>query len=871
MRKAVAMSVLLSVLAAAAFAGPQPGTGPRPSFDPKEVVRSVQRARAGAQSGWEDYGEFLIDTSMYLVPAEALKQEPAVAFDGSNYLVVWTDERSAVNEPDIYATRVAADGTVLDMAGIAISTAPRGQWYPEVAFDGTNYLVVWQEGNASSWDIRASRVTVQGEVLDPNGFGVATSPISQWHPDVAFDGNNCLVVWMEEVRYDTFDIYGTRVSSGGVVIDPEPMRICEAQGAQWHPRVTGNPGGGFMVAWQDYRTGWWDAYAARVNTYGAVLDPDGFVVCNTSECFAPDVAFDGTFYLVAWHDERSGDYDIYASRVTTSGQALDPNGIAVSTPYGDQYKPAVEFDGTNFMILWIDARGSGTDIYGSRVTSDGTVLDPSGLRITSATQGEWQPALVFGGGQYLVAWQQDRQGGNREVYVARMSTTGQVLDPGGKATSAAANGQSQPVVASDGNDFLVVWRDDNRGSGDIYGARVSQDGTVLDPAGFAISTSQSGQYNPAVAFGDTSYLVAWTHRLNQSYEVYGAMVSPDGTAGSSFPIISRQSTQQKPGIGFDGTNFLVAWEDGRSSRYYLDLYAARVTQSGQVLDDNGFEVSGAEGAQWLPAVAFDDTNYLIVWEDSRVSGQWDIRAARVSTDGTILDPDGILVTEGDGDQRLPDVAFDGTNYFIAWRNQLSAQGYDVHGARLTTDGTVLDPDGIGIGMGDYDQTAPTVAFANGEYNVVWQHGWEGIWDINGARVSTDGVVLDTFRVVRMAGDQDTPGLAANSAGQLMLTYRGWTGYQSGKNFNTFRIWGKVSPLMDIAEGAVEVGSPVLPVTIARGVLRLPAGRSGTLLDICGRRIAELKPGDNLISHVPSGVYVVGTESGMPIQKVVVQR
>ncbi|UCG44376.1 MAG: hypothetical protein JSU73_07175 [candidate division WOR-3 bacterium] len=871
MRKAFSVSALLAVFAAAAFAGPQPGSGPKPGFDPKEVVRSVQRVRNGAQ-GWEDYGEFLIDTSMYLVPAEALKADPAVAYDGTNYLVVWNDERSVTAEPDIYATRVSADGTVLDMAGIAICTSPRGQWYPEVAFDGENYLVVWQDGNASSWDIRGSRVTTDGEVLDPNGFGVATTGISQWRPDIGFDGTNYLVVWMEEVRYDTFDIYGARITPEGYVLDPEQIRICEAPLPQWHPRVTPNPGWGFMVAWQDQRTSYWDVYAARVNTYGAVLDPDGFVVCNTSECFAPDLAFDGTFYLVAWHDERSGSYDIYASRVTTGGQALDPQGIPVSTAGGDQWRPAVEYDGTNFMILWNDERGGNSDVYGTRMTSGGNVLDPSGLVITSASQGQWHPALVFGGGQYLVSWQHDTYGSNREVYVARMATSGQVLDPGGKPTSAAANSQSWPSVASDGSEFLVVWREDNRGSGDIHGARVMADGTVRDPAGFAISSSPSSQYQPVVAFGDSSYLVAWTQSVNRSYEIRGVMVSPDGTVGSPIEITSIQRTQQEPAIGFDGTNFLVAWEDERNSRYWSDIFAARVSQSGQVLDPGGFEVTGANGAQWVPEVEFDGANFLVVWEDSRVSNAWDVRAARVSPDGTVLDTAGIIVSLGEGDQRYPDVAFDGTNYLMVWRNQFTGQGYDVYGARMTPAGTVLDEDGIPIGVEQHDQTLPSVAFGSADYHVVWQHGWAGVWDINGARVSTDGVVLDTFRVVRMPGDQDYPGLAHCSGDQLMLAYRGWTGYEAGKTFNAPRIWGKVTPLADLADGGSSgLRSAVLPATIVRGVLKLPAGVHGVLLDICGRRIADLGPGNNLISHIPDGVYIVGTESGAPVQKVVVQR
>ncbi len=109
---------------------------------------------------------------------KANQRWPAVAAGLDNYLVVW-QEGDAVwgGEADIYAARVAADGTPLDPRPVAICKAKGFQIYPAVTFDGTNYLVVWSDfRNAQDWDVYAARVTPHGKVLEPDGFAVACAP-----------------------------------------------------------------------------------------------------------------------------------------------------------------------------------------------------------------------------------------------------------------------------------------------------------------------------------------------------------------------------------------------------------------------------------------------------------------------------------------------------------------------------------------------------------------------------------------------------------------------------------------------------------------------------------------------------------------------
>ena len=118
--------------------------------------------------------------------------EPAVAFDGSNFLVVWTDGR---NGSCIYAARVAPQGTVLDPTGFVVSQGGSDRRFPAVGFDGANFFVVWADGRSGDWDIRGTRVTPQGEVLDTSGLVIFEGSYDQYAPAIEFDGTDFLVTW----------------------------------------------------------------------------------------------------------------------------------------------------------------------------------------------------------------------------------------------------------------------------------------------------------------------------------------------------------------------------------------------------------------------------------------------------------------------------------------------------------------------------------------------------------------------------------------------------------------------------------------------------------------------------------------------------
>ncbi|MFQ5910546.1 MAG: FlgD immunoglobulin-like domain containing protein [Thermoplasmata archaeon] len=812
----------------------------------------------GDTSSLASLEEFIIDTSKTYVGAYDEQKAPSIATDGTGYLVVWADHRDAL-EFDIYGTRLDESGRVLEPWGIPISTAPFDQNCPSVAFDGINYIVVWEDyRTGSDFDIYGARVDRSGHVLDSLGMAICTMPEPQNSPCVAFDGVDYFVVWHDRRAGPFCDIYGTRLDTAGTVLDTLGIAISTAIEEQRRPAVSFD-GANYLVVWEDSRSGSRDIYGARVAGSGIVLDTSGIAICAASgDQFLPFVVFDGTNQLAVWEDRRAGFSDIYGARLDTSGAVLDTPGIAISTAGYSQASPSARFDGTHYVVTWEDHRsGTAWDIYGARVDTSGFVIDVSGIPISTKPGDQTSPFLAFNGSDYLVAWEDWLT--LSDICGVRLDTSVAVLDTSEIPISTSASRQQAPAAAFGITDYLVVW-EDNRWihSWDIYGARVDRSGVLLDSSAIAISFEAQSQKAPAVGFEGTNYFVVWQdYRTSVDFDVYGARVDQAGHVLDplGIPICTVGFYEEAPSLAFDGTNHLVAWQDWRSGTH-SEIFGARVTKGGVVLDTLSIPIAVGAYLHRYPSVAFDGTNYLVVWQDYRNGSACDIYAARVDQSGIVLDPSGLPISAATGQQRHPCVAFDGTNYLIVWEDERNGFGeWDIYGARMAQTGAVLDSSGIAICTVLSWQEHPSVAFDGAEYFVVWEDYRCGFpeCDIYGARVATSGVVVDTsgLEMINQFWPRTKPHVAKASDAELLITYEGFFPMP----YNSQRILGAFRTGVGIQEGNIEEPERILrgklfqnspnpfsSRTMIRYEIPLTGHVSLKVYDSCGRLVRTLVDG-----------------------------
>ena len=103
------------------------------------------------------------------------------------------------------------------------------------------------------------------------------------------------------------------------------------------------------------------------------------------------------------------------------------------------------------------------------------------------------------------------------------------------------------------------------------------------------------------------------------WDTYGKFVSRAGVPGSSILISQVPSKRYNPlSVAFDGTNYLVVWSRdiglGFPSPTDWDIYARLVTRSGSFVG-NEFAITTAAGNQPFASAIFDGTAYLVSWID----------------------------------------------------------------------------------------------------------------------------------------------------------------------------------------------------------------------------------------------------------------
>jgi hypothetical protein len=249
------------------------------------------------------------------------------------------------------------------------------------------------------------------------------------------------------------------------------------------------------------------------------------------------------------------------------------------------------------------------------------------------------------------------------------------VDPSGvfpPGSPAAANDQSQPVVAGSASLTWVAFTDTDNGSPDIHlrsldSSFAPQQATPLGINGDAGSGEPGIQQNPSMATSGSVLFLAWQDESDG--QIRGRTYTPGSGLGTQNQISSGAQNKNVRVAATGSSGWVAVWESGTDVK--LRAIGSSGTPSGP--DRTVNDASLHHGTQDHPGVAvLGDGSICVVWADHGASGGADIFVQRYDKDLNKV-PNDQAVRLNDavsaGDQVSPVVAGSaaaGGSFVVAW-------------------------------------------------------------------------------------------------------------------------------------------------------------------------------------------------------------
>ena len=475
----------------------------------------------------------------------------------------------------------------------SICTAPGFQYAPKITSDemGGAY-VVWEDYRDGSSKIYAQRIDKNGNVKwNINGIQICSINSGQGNPQIISDGNGgAIIIWVDD-RNSNLDLYAQRVDSiGNKLWDSNGNIIFENNGNQTQPQIVRATDNIFYVTCIDDRMGAPNIFVQKIDLQGnliwgdngimgnhfrslrnfkSILDKDNNLILVWEDfsfnldgmIFAQKLDYNGGFlwefnqddlrisssdmniqaqspdviqlqtgnYMIAWQDNRSGDYDIYGQIILPNGaNLLSSEGEYLDGAAGNDIMPELCLSGNNyFMIAWININS--LDSYlkvRSFYSNPVTFIQNWPFTLDIEQQ--------FNGGFNNLNFISDRAGGTLLSYVSSDAEYSDVKfskisSYGDKKVGTICNAdinQGQLSVCSDSSDGIIAtWADLRSGEFDIYCSQVDANGV------FGAGQHEIGLIADYRFVGDAS-----DHAYGNNATVFNASLTTDrfGNSNSAF-------------------------------------------------------------------------------------------------------------------------------------------------------------------------------------------------------------------------------------------------------------------------------------------------------------------------------------------------
>jgi len=284
-----------------------------------------------------------------------------------------------------------------------------------------------------------------------------------------------------------------------------------------------------------------------------------------------------------------------------------------------------------------------------------------------------------------------------------------------------------PAALSDGKGgAFIFWS----GPNGIIGQKFNANGSIQwDKKGLMVGIFGdpgviSSPYDPK-AISDDSGGAIITYRTTSAQSIHASRIGADGTIIWDKQLSYDAGYRVNPVLTSDGAGgAIVTWDDSRNGLLNNDIYAQRVSATGEVMwNSTSNMVCGATGHQTNPGIASDGNGgAFITWPDSRKSVMR-IYAQHINSLGERLwQADGMSICATNEPASVPKiVATAQGEAIISWSNGSSSGTWDIYGQKVDKDTVRWAANGVPICNAPLTQfNQVMVADGSGGAIVAWE-------------------------------------------------------------------------------------------------------------------------------------------------------
>ncbi|MCC6556442.1 MAG: putative metal-binding motif-containing protein [Polyangiaceae bacterium] len=341
-----------------------------------------------------------------------------LAWSGASYAAVYTGTMDGFS---VFRSMLAPAGDVLPPGEGVLTPANGDASGGAVVWVGDRYGVTWQDRRDGDYEVYFSLLDVNGDKVEGGDKRLTFAPGFSINASLAWNGGEFIPVWQDD-RDGLFNLYAQRIDVGGNPIGSNVPLTDNSTGF-------GNEGPSVAAGTQGIGVTWTVGDATthfiQFRTFSADLAPASpplSLTTGTTESVYPTVIWNRDRYVVAWYDKSASPKGIYAAAVSEQGDLLTPpKPITNPGPFRSRY-PFLRPLGDRVLAVYSDDRdqNAGYELYSVMVSA---ALDPIGpeQRLTFAAQDSVYPVAAFGpGGDVGILFRDDRQNGEHHMFFTRL-------------------------------------------------------------------------------------------------------------------------------------------------------------------------------------------------------------------------------------------------------------------------------------------------------------------------------------------------------------------------------------------------------------------------------------------------------------------